>query len=238
MILPMPERAATIVAPEPFDPGCTRCERLAAFLADARRRHPGYHARPVPAFGAARPRLLVVGLAPGMHGANRTGRPFTGDYAGVLLYETLHAFGFATRPVSESASDALRLVDCRITNAARCVPPANKPLPAEVRNCAGYLAADLAAVAPGGVILVLGRVAHDATLRGLGLKPSRFAFAHGAEHALPDGRILLASYHCSRYNTQTRTLTPAMFADVLRRARALVDAGGGAKPARRTASPA
>jgi uracil-DNA glycosylase len=118
------------------------------------------------------------------------------------------------------------------------VPPANKPLPAEVRNCAGYLAADLAAVAPGGVILVLGRVAHDATLRGLGLKPSRFAFAHGAEHALPDGRSLLASYHCSRYNTQTRTLTPAMFADVLRRARALVDAGGSAKAARRTASPA
>jgi uracil-DNA glycosylase family 4 len=228
-------RAATRVAaatarPEPFDPGCTRCPRLAAFLEHARARHPDYHARPVPAFGTARPRLLVVGLAPGMHGANRTGRPFTGDYAGVLLYATLHRFGFASQPVSESAADALRLVDCRITNAARCVPPANKPLPAEVRNCAGYLAADLAEVAPGGIVLVLGRIAHEAVLRTLALRLAAHPFAHGAEHALPGGCTLLDSYHCSRYNTNTGTLTPAMFADVVRAARSRVDALAGREP--------
>jgi uracil-DNA glycosylase family 4 len=216
--------AAPAARPEPFDPGCVRCPRLAGFLAETRSRHADYHARPVPAFGAPAPRLLVVGLAPGMHGANRTGRPFTGDYAGVLLYATLHAFGFATQPVSERATDPLRLRDCRITNAARCVPPANKPLPAEVRNCSGYLAGDLAEVAPGGVVLVLGRIAHEAVLRALALRVAAYPFAHGAEHALPDGRTLLDSYHCSRYNTNTGTLTPAMFADVLRLARARVDA--------------
>jgi uracil-DNA glycosylase family 4 len=216
--------AAAVTQPEPFDPGCVRCPRLASFLAEARRRHPDYHARPVPAFGSSRPRLLVVGLAPGMHGANRTGRPFTGDYAGVLLYETLHAFGFASQPVSESASDPLRLIDCRITNAARCVPPENRPLPDEVRNCAGYLAADLVEVAPGGVYLALGRIAHEAVLRTLALPLSAHAFTHGAAHALPDGRTLLDSYHCSRYNTNTGRLTPAMFADVVRLARARVDA--------------
>lgn len=221
---PVTRAVAAGSRPEAFDPGCTRCPRLATFLADARRRHPDYHARPVPAFGAARPRLLVVGLAPGMHGANRTGRPFTGDYAGVLLYATLHEFGFATQPVSETATDPLRLVDCRITNAARCVPPENKPLPAEVRNCSGYLASDLAEVAAGGVVLALGRIAHEAVLRTRGLRLAAYPFGHGAAHALPDGRTLLDSYHCSRYNTNTGTLTPAMFADVLRAARARVDA--------------
>jgi uracil-DNA glycosylase family 4 len=218
---------AAVAHPEPFDPGCVRCPRLGAFLADARGRHPDYHARPVPAFGASRPRLLVVGLAPGMHGANRTGRPFTGDYAGVLLYETLHAFGFASQPVSESATDTLQLIDCRITNAARCVPPENKPLPAEVRNCAGYLAADLAGVEHGGVFLALGRIAHEAVLRTLGVPLSAHPFAHAAVHPLPDGRTLLDSYHCSRYNTNTGRLTPTMFADVVRLARARVDALGG-----------
>ena len=216
--------AAGTVAPEAFDPDCTRCPRLAAFLAQARVSHPGYHARPVPAFGPLRPGLLVIGLAPGFHGANRTGRPFTGDYAGVLLYATLHAHGFASRAVAEDPADGLELHDCRITNAARCVPPANKPLPEEVRNCSGFLAGDLASVAPGGVLLVLGRVSHEATLRALGLRPRDFPFAHGAEHALPDGRRLLASYHCSRYNTQTGVLTPAMFDAVVARARALLDA--------------
>ncbi|MFO0452571.1 MAG: uracil-DNA glycosylase [Pseudomonadota bacterium] len=196
---------------------------MAAFLAAARVSHPGYHARPVPAFGVARPGLLVIGLAPGFHGANRTGRPFTGDYAGVLLYATLHAHGFASRAVADDPADGLELHDCRITNAARCVPPANKPLPAEVRSCAGYLAADLAAVREGGVLLVLGRVSHEATLRALGLRPRDFPFAHGAEHSLPDGRRLLASYHCSRYNTQTGVLTPAMFDAVVGRARDLLD---------------
>jgi uracil-DNA glycosylase family 4 len=223
----MADRPRTPVAPEPFDPRCTRCPRLSAFLADARRAHPEYHARPVPAFGVERPRVLVVGLAPGMHGANRTGRPFTGDYAGVLLYQTLHAFGFATQAVSVSADDPLRLVGCRITNAARCVPPANKPLPDEVRNCSGYLAHDLAEVADDGVVVSLGRVSHDAVLRALGLRIAAYPFAHGAEHALPGGRRLIDSYHCSRYNTNTGTLTPEMFSAVFSRVRELVAGEGG-----------
>ncbi|MBL8488088.1 MAG: uracil-DNA glycosylase [Rhodocyclaceae bacterium] len=192
---------------------CTRCPRLAGHLAAARAAHPGYHARPVPPFGDSAARLLVVGLAPGMHGANRTGRPFTGDHAGILLYETLHRFGFADRAESVSAGDGLRLSDCRITNAVKCLPPANKPEPAEIRQCNGYLAAELADPAIR-VVLALGRVAHEAALRALGLRPGDFAFAHGAEHALPDGRFLFDSYHCSRYNTQTRRLTPEAFRDV------------------------
>lgn len=222
----MAERPRQPIAPEPFDAGCARCLRLAAFLAECRAARPDYHARPVPAFGDERPSLLIVGLAPGMHGANRTGRPFTGDHAGILLYETLHAFGFATHPVSERADDPLRLLGARITNAARCVPPENKPLPEEVRNCAGYLAADLAGVAAGGVVVSLGRVSHDAVLRALGLRLAAFPFAHGAEHALPNGRRLLDSYHCSRYNTNTGTLTPEMFRAVFRRAREFVDGRG------------
>lgn len=202
-----------------FSPDCRRCPRLAGFLDQVRERHPGYYARPVPSFGDPRARLLVVGLAPGLHGANRTGRPFTGDYAGELLYNTLFKFGFSTAPHSLSSTDALRLVDCRITNAVRCVPPANKPETAEVRACNGYLAAELETLTEGGVVLTLGRVAHGAVLRALGLKPAAAPFAHGAEAALPGGRSLLASYHCSRYNTQTRRLTEAMFHEVFRRLR-------------------
>jgi uracil-DNA glycosylase len=207
-----------------FDPGCTRCPRLAGGLAAIRREHPLYHARPVPAFGAPLPRLLIVGLAPGMHGANRTGRPFTGDHAGILLYATLHEFGFATRPVSTAADDGLRLRDCRITNAVRCLPPQNRPTPAEVRSCVPFLAADIAAVPAGGVVLALGALAHGAVLRALSLRPREARFAHAARHALPDGRLLLDSYHCSRYNTQTRRLTPAMFAAVFADARDILAA--------------
>jgi len=190
-----------------------------AHLGEVRARHPQYHARPVPAFGPGSARLLVVGLAPGLHGANRTGRPFTGDHAGILLYRTLHDYGFADRPQSEAADDGLRLIDCRITNAVRCLPPANKPLPAEVRACNGYLLSDLLAVPDGGVVLALGATAHAAVLRALGLRSAAFRFAHGAGHDLAGGRRLLDSYHCSRYNTQTRRLTPAMFAEVLAHAR-------------------
>ena len=214
---------AVAVAGEAFSAGCVRCPRLAEYLADCRARLPGYRGLPVPAFGVERPRLLVVGLAPGLHGANRSGRPFTGDHAGILLYETLHAFGFATRPQSVAADDGLELIEARITNAARCAPPANKPLPAEVRACAGYLAADLAGVRAGGVILVLGRIAHEAVLAALGLRAREYAFAHAARHALPAGHSLIDSYHCSRYNTQTRRLTPAMFGAVFAEARALLD---------------
>lgn len=206
-----------------FDPQCRACPRLASHLAGVKLDHPGYHAGPVPPFGDPAARLVVVGLAPGLHGANRTGRPFTGDYAGVLLYETLHKFGFASAPTSLSRDDGLTLHDCRITNAVKCLPPANKPLPAEISNCNGFLAAELAKTPPDAVLVALGRIAHDAILRALGLRPTGFAFAHGAEHRL-HGRILVDSYHCSRYNTQTRRLSPAMFEAVFARARALLGA--------------
>jgi uracil-DNA glycosylase family 4 len=184
---------------------------LAGFMAQARTTHPSYFCRPVPAFGDPDPRLLIVGLAPGFHGANRTGRPFTGDYAGVLLYETLHAFGYASRPVSESADDGLVLTGCRITNAVKCVPPENKPETTEIRQCNGYLKAELWALPPGTAILALGLIAHKAVLMALGLKQSAHVFGHGAEHLLPSGHKLYDSYHCSRYNTNTNRLTPAMF---------------------------
>ena len=190
---------------------CRACPRLAQFLDQVRLDHPGYHARPVPPFGVARPRLLVVGLAPGMHGANRTGRPFTGDYAGVLLYQTLHKFGFATREASVAADDGLKLVACRITNAVKCLPPQNKPDLSEIRQCNGYLRNELESVAPGGALLALGVVAHQAVLLAHAVKPAHFTFRHGAQHALPGGRALFDSYHCSRYNTQTRRLSAAMF---------------------------
>jgi len=194
-----------------FSVNCRLCPRLAGFLGEVREKHPAYHAKPVPSFGESRPRLLVVGLAPGLHGANRSGRPFTGDHAGILLYTTLHRHGFASRPESVSADDGLRLIGCRITNAVRCVPPANKPESAEVRRCNGYLAAELGELPPGAAILALGSVAHGAVLRALGLRARDHAFAHGAVHGLGEGGALFDSYHCSRYNTQTRRLTPQMF---------------------------
>jgi uracil-DNA glycosylase len=201
-----------------FSTDCRLCPRLAGFLDDVRAQEPGYFARPVPSFGDAAARLLVVGLAPGMHGANRTGRPFTGDYAGNLLYSTLHKFGFATsgEPLNakNQANAQLSLSNCRITNAVRCLPPQNKPEPAEVKQCNDYLAQELASLPQGAAVVALGTVAHGAVLRVLGLKAKDYAFAHGAEHALPNGQRLYDSYHCSRYNTQTRRLTDAMFHEV------------------------
>jgi uracil-DNA glycosylase len=199
---------------------CTDCTRLAAFLAEVRRHHPDYHALPVAPFGDVRARLLIVGLAPGMHGANRTGRPFTGDYAGILLYETLHRFGFASRPESVARDDGLELIDCRISNAVKCLPPENKPEPVEIKTCNRYLANELHAAPDVRVILALGLVAHKAVLMALGLKQSALAFGHGLRHELPDGRVLIDSYHCSRYNTQTRRLTAQGFHDVFRLVRA------------------
>ena len=201
-----------------YDPHCTRCPRLAAFLASTRQRHPQYWARPVPSFGAARPRIAIIGLAPGMHGANRTGRPFTGDHAGLLLYQTLYAAGLASRPQSRSAGDGLRLIDVRIVNAIKCVPPKNKPLPAEIRCCNGYLRAELQRLRSVRVYLALGRVAHEAALLALGLPRAAHPFGHGREHALDATRWLIDSYHCSRYNTATRRLTAAMFEAVVARA--------------------
>ena len=200
-----------------FDPDCRACPRLTTFLDDVHARYPTYHARPVPAFGDPRPSLLIVGLAPGMHGANRSGRPFTGDTAGILLYQTLHQFGYASAPESVSVDDGLRLIDCRITNAVKCLPPANKPEPGEIRECNRFLAAELAALPADASILALGLIAHQAVLRALGLKLKDYPFAHASDYRLPDGRRLLSSYHCSRYNTQTRRLTPEMFAAVFAR---------------------
>lgn len=205
-----------------FDFDCRACPRLARHLAEVRRAHPDYHAAPVPPFGDRSARLVIVGLAPGMHGANRTGRPFTGDYAGILLYETLHRFGFASRPEAVHARDGLKLLNCRITNAVKCLPPGNKPLPEEIARCNGYLKAEVLPLEPGTVLLALGQIAHAAVLKAFALKPRDYRFAHGAEHRLPGGIALLDSYHCSRYNTQTGRLTPSMFAAVVRRARALL----------------
>ena len=197
---------------------CRQCERLSGFLQTVKHQHPDYHARPVAAFGDAAPKLLIVGLAPGMHGANRTGRPFTGDYAGVLLYQTLHRFGFATHPESVSSTDGLRLIGCRITNAVKCLPPENKPLPQEIKQCNSYLSEELNEFAQkGGVaVLALGTIAHQAVLMALHLKKKDYPFSHGSVHRLPvsNGLRLYDSYHCSRYNTQTKRLTTEMFAQV------------------------
>lgn len=202
--------------PDLFD--CKQCPRLSSFLQTVKIRHPDYHARPVSAFGDSHPKLLIVGLAPGMHGANRTGRPFTGDYAGILLYQTLHRFGFATRPESVSADDRLLLPGCLITNAVKCLPPENKPIPQEIKQCNQYLRTEMNAfIGNGGMaVLTLGTVAHQATLMSLQLKLKDYPFAHGAVHSLPlwNGLKLYDSYHCSRYNTQTKRLTPEMFESV------------------------
>lgn len=185
--------------------------------------HPDYHARPVPPFGDPAARLLVVGLAPGMHGANASGRPFTGDYAGILLYETLHRFGFGSKPESLSAGDGLRLSDCRITNAVKCLPPQNKPIGSEINTCNQYLTDELNTLPQSGIIVALGLVAHNAVLKASGLKLGACKFAHAAHHHLPNGLQLIDSYHCSRYNTQTRRLTPEMFHDVFAHARAVLN---------------
>ncbi len=195
-----------------FDDKCTACPRLARFLRTVRKDHPGYYARPVPSFGAARPALVIVGLAPGLHGANRTGRPFTGDYAGVLLYATLHRFGFANHAGSADPKDGLRLVGCRIANAVKCVPPQNRPEPDEIRRCNHFLAAELQAVRPRAV-LALGAIAHRSVLLALGARGLRFTHGASEDLAAPWGaRVrLFDCYHCSRYNTNTRRLTPEMF---------------------------
>lgn len=197
-----------------FDINCRKCERLAGFLDAVKEKHPDYFCKPVPAFGDADAKLVIVGLAPGMHGANRTGRPFTGDYAGVLLYETLYKYGFATKPVSVSADDDLQLINCRISNAVKCLPPDNKPLPIEITTCNQYIAAELQAMKPRSVILALGNVAHAAVLKAFAVKAKDYKFGHATRHILPNGLVLYDSYHCSRYNTQTRRLTEVMFHEV------------------------
>jgi len=195
--------------------GCTACPRLAEHLANIRQRDPDWHALPVPAFGSLAAELLVVGLGPGEKGANRTGRPFTGDVAGELLYPALHRFGFASEaePLGADhwANPAMQLSNCRITNAVRCLPPANKPTTAEIRQCNGHLKAELAAMPKLKVIIALGAIAHQALLWAYGLKLKEFSFGHNVRHTLPDGRILVDSYHCSGYNWRTGRLSRESF---------------------------
>jgi uracil-DNA glycosylase family 4 len=206
------------------EPGrdCPLCPRLVAFRAANRAEWPDWFNAPVPSFGPADARLLVVGLAPGLKGANRTGRPFTGDYAGELLYQTLIAFGFARGTYAARPDDGLTLIDARIANAVRCVPPENKPVTAEIATCRPFLAATLAGMPRLQAIIVLGRIAHDSTLKALGAPLARHPFVHGAEHAV-GSRAVFDSYHCSRYNTNTGRLTEAMFHAVFAKARAHLD---------------
>jgi len=208
---------------EIFDQDCRQCKRLDDFLCAVKQKYPAYHARPVAPFGDSKARLLVVGLAPGMHGANATGRPFTKDYAGLLLYEALYEFGYSNQIKSESLTDGLELRRCRITNAVKCLPPQNKPTGAEIKQCNQFLATELKTLPEQAVILALGTVAHQAILKAFNLKLSSAAFAHNAQHILPGGLTLVDSYHTSRYNVQTKRLTKLMFSDVFRSIGRLLD---------------
>lgn len=205
-----------------FDKDCRRCPRLAGFLDAVAARHADYYCRPVPPFGDPAARFLIVGLAPGMHGANRTGRPFTGDHAGILLYQMLHKYGFASAAESIAADDGLTLQNCRISNAVKCLPPDNKPVGAEINTCNTYLANELRLLPANSVVLALGGIAHRAIVKALGFRQAEFAFAHAAVHEL-GGIRLLDSYHCSRYNTNTRRLTSAMFEAIFAEAGKLLD---------------
>jgi uracil-DNA glycosylase family 4 len=208
---------------ELFDLECTLCPRLATHLKQVKKDYPEYHAKPVAPFGANNPRLLIIGLAPGMHGANATGRPFTGDYAGILLYETLYKFGFSNKPVSVALNDGLKLKQCQITNAVKCLPPENKPTGTEINTCNSFLVKELANLKKNTCVLVLGGIAHKAALKAMDLKIKNYRFAHGASYKLPNDLYLFTSYHCSRYNTQTRRLTEKMFHDVFRSIRNQID---------------
>jgi uracil-DNA glycosylase family 4 len=209
--------------PRQPEPDCPLCPRLADFRADNRAKFPDWHNAPVASFGDLGGRLLIVGLAPGLRGANRTARPFTGDWAGDLLYQTLDRFGFSRGRYDSRPDDGLALTDCRITNAVRCVPPENKPVGAEVKACAPFLLAEIEAMRNLKVMLALGGLAHGAVLSVLGLKRNAFRFAHQAMHQIPGRPALANSYHCSRYNTNTGRLTEAMFEDVFRDIRNYLD---------------
>ena len=202
---------------------CPRCPRLVEFRQTWRAKEPSWFNAPVPSFGPANARLLIVGLAPGLQGANRTGRPFTGDYAGVLLYETLLKYQFARGEYQAKPNDGLELLDCRITNAVRCVPPENKPTPAEIKTCRDFLKPTIAEMKKLRAIVTLGRIAHESTVRALGAKLSEAAFGHGKRHEL-NSIALFCSYHCSRYNTNTGVLTPEMFRGVFAKVRAFLQA--------------
>ena len=203
------------------DRDCSLCPRLAAHRRELRARYPDYYNAPVDAFGDVAPRVLIVGLAPGLHGANASGRPFTGDFAGILLYRSLYEAGFASAPESRAADDGLVLEGVRITNAVKCLPPANKPTTREADTCRRFLDSEIEGLPGTSVILALGAIAHRAVVRSVGARQSAHRFGHGAVHNLPGGRRLVDSYHCSRYNTQTGRLTPEMFKAALATARSL-----------------
>jgi uracil-DNA glycosylase family 4 len=205
-----------------FDRSCRACPRLSEFLDEVKGRYPDYYCGPVPPFGAPDARFLIVGLAPGMHGANRSGRPFTGDHAGILLYQMLHKYGFGSRDYSESVDDGLELIDCRITNAVKCLPPDNKPVGAEINTCNAFLANELKLLPTGAVVVALGGIAHRAIVKAMGLRQADYKFGHAALHDLGHFRVL-DSYHCSRYNTNTRRLTEEMFDAVFAQVRDLLD---------------
>jgi len=205
-----------------FDPNCRKCPRLATFLDAVKEKNCDYYCRPIPPFGDLVVNFLIVGLAPGMHGANRTGRPFTGDHAGILLYNTLYDFGFSNQAQSLDINDGLQLHNCRITNAVKCLPPENKPLGAEINTCNKYLANELDTLSTPGVILALGGIAHRAIIRAMSLKQVDYPFGHAAEYKFTSDIILLDSYHCSRYNTNTGRLTGEMFRSIFSRARELL----------------
>jgi len=215
-----------LLASDEPDRDCPYCPRLATYRAANRAANPDWFNAPVPSFGPRSARLLVVGLAPGVRGANRTGRPFTGDYAGDLLYATLSDFGFAIGTYDARTDDGLELTDCRITNAVRCVPPQNKPDGSEIARCRPFLAATISAMPKLKAILALGRIAHDSTVSALGARRSTTPFAHGAAHPTAAGPTLFDSYHCSRYNTNTRRLTEAMFRQVFERIEAHLNGPG------------
>ena len=193
---------------------CDKCPRLRDFLVGLRDKYPDYHNAPVPSFGDAKPQLLIIGLAPGMHGANRTGRPFTGDWAGDLLYSALAEYGFSKGTYGAAANDGVTLKRAMITNAVRCLPPGNKPIGAEVNNCRSFLADQIESLNSLKALLTLGKVSHDSTIRTLGLKLKDYPFGHHKVYDLPNGLRLFSSYHCSRYNTNTKRLTEAMFFEV------------------------
>ena len=217
---PASARSATAAKP---GRNCPLCPRLQAFREDWRRTEPTWFNAPVPSFGPPTARLLIVGLAPGLQGANRTGRPFTGDYAGVLLYDTLARYGFARGDYGAHPDDGLELVDARITNAVRCVPPENKPTGTEIATCRKFLTAAIAEMSNLAAIVALGRIAHDSAVTALGQRPRAAAFGHGASHQIGSVK-LFSSYHCSRYNTNTGVLTPDMFRAVFAQVRAYLDA--------------
>jgi uracil-DNA glycosylase family 4 len=194
-----------------FDLSCQKCPRLAAFLCEVKEKNPTYHCKPVAPFGDEKAQLVIVGLAPGMHGANASGRPFTGDYAGLLLYQALYDFGFSNKPTSESLSDGLVLKNARITNAVKCLPPQNKPTGEEINVCNSFLVKELKTLPDNSVILTLGLIAHQSVLKAYGLKSSSAKFAHNTKHELPSGHTLINSYHTSRYNVNTKRLTKDSF---------------------------